>query len=69
MRPFRARAFQVMPETGDDRRPRSLDVRTSVSAVVQYGLAYGIGLPVFVLYRVGRRLRSSRDPSVPPRQP
>jgi hypothetical protein len=52
-----------------DRRRRSLDLRTSASALVQYSVAYGVGLPVFVLYRIGRRLRSRGEPSVPPRQP
>jgi hypothetical protein len=55
-----------MPESGQKRRRRSLDARTSASAVVQYGVAYAIGLPVFVLYRIGRRLRSRRDPSRKP---
>jgi hypothetical protein len=58
-----------MPQSGDGQGRRSVDVGTSVSALVQYGVAYGIGLPVFVLYRIGRRLRSRRYPSVPPRQP
>jgi hypothetical protein len=53
----------VQTESRDDRRRLSLDVRTPVSAVVQYGVAYAVGLPVFVLYRIGRRLRPRRDPS------
>jgi hypothetical protein len=36
---------------------------------VQYGLAYGVGVPVFVLYRIGRRLRRRGEPQVDPRQP
>jgi hypothetical protein len=39
------------------------------STVVQYGLAYGVGIPIFVIYRVGRRLRRRREPVVNPRQP
>jgi hypothetical protein len=39
------------------------------STAVQYGLAYGIGIPIFVVYRVGRRLRRRREPVVHPRQP
>jgi len=45
------------------------DLRAPASAVVQYALAYGIGLPVFVLYRIGRRLRRHGDPRFHPRQP
>ena len=42
----------------------------SASALVQYGLAYGVGIPVFVLYRIGRRLRIRRhEAPVSPRQP
>jgi hypothetical protein len=52
----------VQTENRDDRRRLSLDVRTPVAAVVQYGVAYAVGLPVFVLYRIGRRLRPHRDP-------
>jgi hypothetical protein len=51
----------VQTERRDDRRRRSLDVRTPVSAVVQYGVAYAVGLPVFAFYRLGRRLRAHRD--------
>jgi len=47
------------------RRPRL----ESASALVQYGLAYCVGLPIFVLYRIGRRLRRGPGPSVNPRQP
>jgi hypothetical protein len=41
----------------------------AVSTVVQYGLAYGVGVPIFVLYRAGRRLWKRPQPSVNPRQP
>jgi hypothetical protein len=53
----------VQTESRDDRRRLSLDVRTGVPAVVQYGVAYAVGLPVFVLYRIGRRLRPRRGPA------
>jgi len=41
----------------------------SASALVQYGLAYGVGIPVFVLYRIGRRLHRRHEAPVSPRQP
>lgn len=43
--------------------------RASASALLQYALAYGFGLPIFVLYRIGRRLRRRPEPQVNPRQP
>jgi hypothetical protein len=39
------------------------------ATLVQYGLAYGVGVPIFVLYRIGRRLRKGPQPPVNPRQP
>jgi len=36
---------------------------------VQYGLAYGVGIPIFVLYKIGRRLRGRVPLTVSPRQP
>jgi hypothetical protein len=45
------------------------DPLASASTFVQYGLAYGVGIPIFVLYRIGRRLRRRPELSVNPRQP
>ena len=39
------------------------------ATVVQYGLAYGVGIPVFVLYRIGRQVRRRGELPVDPRQP
>jgi hypothetical protein len=50
------------------RRPRNKALAPA-SALAQYGLAYGVGIPVFVLYRIGRRLRRRHVSSVNPRQP
>jgi hypothetical protein len=41
----------------------------AAATLAQYGLAYGVGVPVFVLYRIGRRVRRRGDPPVDPRQP
>ena len=41
----------------------------SASTLVQYGLAYGVGIPVYVLYRIVRQVRQRGEPQVDPRQP
>jgi hypothetical protein len=41
----------------------------AAATLVQYGLAYGVGVPVYVLYRIGRRVRRRGEPPVDPRQP
>jgi hypothetical protein len=51
-----------------ERRPWKQPL-ASASTAAQYGLAYGVGIPVFVLYRIGRRLKRRPRPSVNPRQP
>jgi hypothetical protein len=48
---------------------RSSDLRAAASTLVQYGLAYAVGIPVFVLYTIARRIRRRREPSVLPPQP
>jgi len=54
---------------GADTTSGSRYARDAASALLQYALAYGVGLPVFVLYRIGRRLRRRPELSVPPRAP
>jgi hypothetical protein len=41
----------------------------AASVVVQYALAYGVGVPVFVLYRIGRKLRRRPERGVSSRAP
>jgi hypothetical protein len=48
---------------------RAPGLSAAVSTLAQYGLAYGVGIPVFVLYRMGRRVRRRAEPPVDPRQP
>ena len=47
----------------------SADVRAGASTLVQYALAYGVGVPVFVLHKIGRRLRLRKEPALPPNPP
>jgi hypothetical protein len=46
--------------------PRAVGAAT---VIVQYVLAYGVGVPVFVLYRIGRRLRRRPERVVSSRSP
>ena len=52
-----------------DSKPGSNDLQAAVAVGVQYVLAYGVALPIFVIHGVARRLRRSPNTALPPQPP
>jgi len=52
-----------------DSKPVTHELQSAVAAGVQYVLAYGVGLPIFVIHGIARRLRRTPNTALPPQPP